>query len=305
MKSHNLTLDILKVIMAFMVVALHRELYIDCNEILGNMVDALVHLAVPTFFIINGFYFASVKKMESFKKTLKRWSVLYLTWTFIYGYFIVLYSSSLQVALMDVFMGYFHLWYIVNTIYAFVIVWLITKWGGQKWLLFISALSAVLGVIFAYNGVGDRWYRNFLFFALPFITIGYLINKKDIRLKRSHSISLLCVGLIMNITEYYIAKTYMGVARMELGVSLYFVCPILFLICNNSKLTYGGKFLADFSTGIYLTHQLVLPFIDRIPILSQWFVMNSLYRTLTNILVAGLLTLLLILHQKRTKIKLL
>ncbi|MDO4957101.1 MAG: hypothetical protein Q4E60_08815 [Bacteroidales bacterium] len=80
MKSHNLILDILKVVMAFMVVALHRELFRDCGEVWGTIIDALVHIAVPTFFIINGYYFI-YKGYCKLKKCLMRWGALYLTWT--------------------------------------------------------------------------------------------------------------------------------------------------------------------------------------------------------------------------------
>lgn len=305
MKSHNLTLDILKVVMAFMVVALHRTLYVDCNENLGNVVDALVHIAVPTFFIINGYYFASIKEKIGFRKCLKRWGTLYLTWTIIYGYFIVLYSPSWQVAITDVFMGYFHLWYVVNTIYAFLVIWCIVKCRSEKWLYILAGISAIIGVVFAYQGVYDRLYRNFMCFALPFITIGYFMNKKDIRLKRNQSLSLLGISLIMLIGEYYIAKTYMGVSRMELGLSLYFVCPILFFICKNCKFTYRGKFLADFSTGIFLTHQLALSIISKVPVLQSLYMIDSVYRTIVNMLVASLLSIFIIVAQRTLKLKLL
>lgn len=305
MKSHYLALDVLKVCLAFMVVALHRELYLDCGEIFGNVIDAFVHLAVPTFFIINGYYFACVKDSVSFKRYLKRWGVLYLTWTIIYGYFIVLYSPSWQVAITDFILGYFHLWYVINSIYAFVIIWILIKYGNERLLCVVAVIAAIMGIIFAFSGFGDRLYRNFMFFALPFIAIGYLISKRNIKLKGKHGLIFLCVGMVMLITEYYVAKQYMGVKRMELGVSLYFVCPVIFIVCNNCTLTYRGKYLADFSTGIFLTHQLAVPIIDRIPLLHNIFDTNSICRTFANILIASVLTVGLIYIQKILKFKLL
>lgn len=305
MKLHNLILDILKVVMAFMVVALHRELFRDCGEVLGTIIDALVHIAVPTFFIINGYYFAYVKDSLSFKKYLKRWGVLYITWTIIYGYFIVLYSPSWQVAITDIFLGYFHLWYVINSIYAFVIIWLLLKYGNERLLCVVVVVTAIIGLILAYGGSSDRLYRNFMFFALPFIAIGYFINKKKIELKGKHELVLLCVSLVMLIAEYYVAKQYMGVKRMELGVSLYFVCPVIFIVCNNGTLTYRGKYLADFSTGIFLTHQLALSIIERFPLLQSFYEVNSINRTLINIFVATLLTVVIIKLQRNTRIKLL
>ena len=54
----NLSLDILKIIMAFFVVFLHMHLFKEVYPSLSYvLVNGLFRLGVPTFLIISGYYF--------------------------------------------------------------------------------------------------------------------------------------------------------------------------------------------------------------------------------------------------------
>lgn len=56
--SRKISLDILKLLMSFMVVGLHAGFLGDV-DLLGEYltVNGIFRLAVPTFLVINGFYF--------------------------------------------------------------------------------------------------------------------------------------------------------------------------------------------------------------------------------------------------------
>lgn len=57
----NVSLDLLKLLMAIMVVALHAN-FLQEYSLLGSylLVNGLFRVAVPIFLIINGFYFFNV-----------------------------------------------------------------------------------------------------------------------------------------------------------------------------------------------------------------------------------------------------
>ena len=56
--ARNISLDITKILLACMVVALHVGIFIDLNPVSYQItVNGLFRIAVPIFFIINGFFF--------------------------------------------------------------------------------------------------------------------------------------------------------------------------------------------------------------------------------------------------------
>lgn len=73
--------DLTKLILAFMVVAIHTYL-------LGEYIYPFVRLAVPTFFVFTGYFtfrkidFETDKKIQKniFRITLKRYIILYMVW---------------------------------------------------------------------------------------------------------------------------------------------------------------------------------------------------------------------------------
>ena len=63
----NLSLDYLKVFLAVCVVFLHGGWLYDINELVGYLhVNGLFRIAVPLFFIINGYYFYNISSLSSF-----------------------------------------------------------------------------------------------------------------------------------------------------------------------------------------------------------------------------------------------
>ena len=56
--ERNLSIDILKVILAIAVVFLHTRIFYDLSTLLGHVfVQGIFRLAVPIFLVITGYYF--------------------------------------------------------------------------------------------------------------------------------------------------------------------------------------------------------------------------------------------------------
>src|SRR5690606_16007913 len=94
-------------------------------------------------------------------------------------------------------------------------------------------------------------YCNFLFFGFPFFTMGYLIRKKNITIdiKKGIFLSILFFGflLIESYFNYRISKE-----GVDILLSLFFLCPIIFLLIKQTYIQGSAKNIANFSTGVFL-----------------------------------------------------
>lgn len=124
-KSRNLSLDILKIILAISVVFLHCH-FLEDISIIGyySTVEGLFRLAVPTFLIISGFYFFYIKDLNDLKKWIFRLGSLYLIWMTIYSP-LWLSLDNIPKTLFTLFNGYYVLWYLIGALFSGIIVFYI------------------------------------------------------------------------------------------------------------------------------------------------------------------------------------
>jgi surface polysaccharide O-acyltransferase-like enzyme len=268
--KRNLSIDILKFIMSFLIVGLHGKIFEDIsNPLYYFVVSGITRIAVPIFLIVTGFYFYEVNMKENFKKWIKRLFYLYIIWTIIYYYWVFLPYKAM---IISIFFGYYHLWYIIGSLYALILVWLIHNWGTTKQVCLLIS-CALLGILIQYIGnysfeklfylIGPYIYRNGLFICFPFILIGYLINKFSFHKKIRRRVPLLIIGFLLMLSEIYVNFLYNG-KIFEILISLYFFCPILFIYVLNKPLCSKSKTLSLYSTGIYLVHNLVFLHINKL-----------------------------------------
>jgi len=284
--SRNVTLDILKLSMAFMVVGLHTGFLSDVTA-LGEYltVNGIFRIAVPIFLLINGFYFYPILVKEESAYWLKRVLYIYLFWMLFYSYFWFRPSevSFIELARMarELLIGYGHLWYFPGLLGAAVLVILLKR---QSPRLMISAvlITFAVGVTIQYVGnyhmvekpAIDKLFnypwasRNFLFLAFPFFCIGFLINRLAIheRVSLKFSAVLIFVGVALLIVESYF--NYIESSRdggFDNLASLLVVCTSVFLFFVNLDLRGKSKQIALHSTGVFVIHGFFLGVFRKIP----------------------------------------
>ena len=121
MSVRNLNIDFSKLLLSFMVVGIHVDLFNDIGrEINFLLVDGIFRLAVPFFFIINGYFYHSVKPGASFF-WFKRILGLYFFWSVFFAFFWVDFNKPLLTTLYVLF-GYYHLWYVVGVLLSGMIL---------------------------------------------------------------------------------------------------------------------------------------------------------------------------------------
>lgn len=266
----NLSIDILKIILAFFVVFLHMHVFRDSHRVLSFvLVNGVFRMAVPAFLIITGYYFYYVDTTDKLKKWLIRTFLLYLIWSLGYIPF-----WKEEDTLMNILFGYHHLWYLIGTFFSGIILFLIRKRSVRVLstlvILFFS-LGYGLQTLGNLHYFKDRTdliinlfpsYRNFLFVCFPFLTIGYLINRLNLDMKYRPSLMVIMAVTGLVIVESFFNYTIINPNEsIDLLFSLVVACPLLFIYCKNLSIMIDSKILASLSTAIYLVHPLLMKWV--------------------------------------------
>ena len=316
MVKRNISLDILKLIMAVMVVALHSDFLSAIDPLLGYATtNGLFRLAVPTFLLINGFYFHKIAIGRGYSDWFKKVFYLYVFWMLFYVYFWFRPAdfTPFEIAkLVKTFLiGYHHLWYVSGLLGA-ALLFVLLKRFSDRVLLMLGLSFFAVGVFIQYAGnyhIVDNYFidklfnkhwahRNFLFLSFPFFLAGYFISKHDLKDKVSLSTSLFFafVGLGLLIAEsifnYFQPRMDGGLDNL---FSLIFLCPALFLVFQKLSFTGSSKFVALLASSIYFIHPLILI------ILKKFLVLNSLMLTFSALFLAIISSCLVIWAHKRLK----
>lgn len=266
--GRNLTIDVLKIVLAFFVVFLHMNFLKGTLPTLSYVfVNGLFRIAVPVFLVITGFYFFHIDDIRKLKKWLFRTFLLYAIWMLLY---ISYWKDSDQIFLTIIF-GYHHLWYLIGTFFSGILLYFLRKKSSGILIflavtLFLTGYCVqVLGNLHYLDKEQDAvlnmylLYRNFLFVCFPFLTIGFLINKHKIDLSRYNNSYLLLIAVILFVFgEAFFNYYWVSSENTDILFSLLFACPLVFLYFKNIYIKTSSKILANLSTAIYVVHPMIM-----------------------------------------------
>ena len=266
MKSkRNVYLDLFKYFLAFLVVCIHFE----CNTLLMP----IYRVAVPTFFIISGFFAFSPdynKQLEKCKKLIKssiKYLVIGLSIYFIYdliSIFFCLQYGTLNTELQHLILTgtmsgegkplfhSYHLWFLHALIMVAIYNYFICKFNKQRIYLVLVPIFIALSLFI--NGYAPALQlftlptlitRNSILTGLPFFGIGFLIKKYNITLK-SVAIKILVIVVSIAFLGVAILERY-NIYEMEFYLSsvISSIGFILFFTSINVKENKFSKFFYD------------------------------------------------------------
>lgn len=266
--GRNLSIDVLKIILAFFVVFLHMNFLKETYPVLSYiLVNGLFRIAVPVFLVITGFYFFHIDSAKKLKKWLFRTFLLYAIWMLIY----VSYWKDNEQVWLTIIFGYHHLWYLIGTFFSGFLLYFLRN-QNSRLLLTLAIFLFLFGYVVQVSGnlhylntesdslLNDYLlYRNFLFVCFPFLTIGFLINKHRIDISTYKNSSLLVILSILGvIAEAFFNYNYISSESTDILFSLIFASPLLFLYCQKIYIKTTSKVLASLSTAIYVVHPLIM-----------------------------------------------
>lgn len=271
MRNNNL--DILKIVLAFLVVALHIFPVSKLKGFEGfisyEIASGITRIAVPTFFLISGYFLRNKLEDKSYLwKYAKRILLLYVVWQLIYLPDLIRFYNLKRFSSFDAFLklvyGYWHLWYLLASVFAVGLLYL-SRNLSLKIKGFVIASLLLLGYCyqiayqssflhnlngqFVYQIIGTT--RNFLFFAFPMMLLGTLYeNWKDSLSKIKTFYFPLWIVLFVEVYFYYRYK----VKAMDFLLVLPLLSMLTFNIINEAKSISEIKINPTFSLGIYLVH---------------------------------------------------
>lgn len=265
----NLSIDWLKCFLAICVVFLHLNLFQTKIPELGFILcNGLFRVAVPIFLIVTGYYFVNIDTIDKLKTWIIRVGILYLIWMLIYSPIWLQLSSNVLLFLLT---GYHHLWYLISSIFAGVMLFTLRKLSYQKLLLLaisafiIGSTIQLIGKLHIldthYDLVANELttYRNFLFLCFPFLTIGFLISKYNLGHTFKPSLYIVIISVLLLALESFLYFKYINQNdSFDFLFSLILTCPLLFLYVKNIKIQGSSKNIAYIATGIYLIHPYII-----------------------------------------------
>lgn len=277
--QRNISLDYFKLLLSILIVGLHA-LFMSELPIIGyGIQQGITRLAVPCFFIINGYFLHSkINAPSKIQQYIKRLLIPYLVWMIIYLPFhhhgrvpneiMPEYAANLFAWVF----GWGHLWYISTLIMSTAILYFLKKWNVKdKTLLYIFISFYFLGYLMQrlyFFDIDFQFYaitRTFLFMGLPFIYIGYYIraNKIEDTFKLSYQTYIIATILIVSIfVESYLPLHFNRATDFYLALPI--LCPILFLIVlKKEKCVVTDGFMGKLPNAIYYSHMMILLIISQ------------------------------------------
>lgn len=284
--DRNQTIDIFRLLLIFMVVAIHVDVLSTFKELNFFIVDGYFRIAVPIFFIINGYFFQCyITDKKLFKKWLYRSSLLFMIWQVIYlpMYFPDDGWTPLHIAVFvsALLFGYHHLWYIAAMVTGGVMLYYVKH---NKYTLILCVSLFLIGwflqyvrIFFDTEGVllkifSQYWiFRNGLFFGFPMMFIGAYIAKNDVVEKFSQRwcevvvvVSFFALSLELWLTSTYIFNKISY--HIDFIISLLVFCPTLFILLMKSKKVYfiyfNSKDLALIASAVYFIHPCIIHLVE-------------------------------------------
>lgn len=273
--NRNLVLDLLKFFMAFMVVGIHSDLLHDHSTFFSTLLTSyLFRIAVPVFFMINGYFAASaLSALSRFGMWFCRVFVLYVVWMAIYLPAYSPFLKTLPLTVQILVLGHFHLWYLIATALAGLMVYGLKRvdekitWGLMLLTYGVGLFLQYAGSYHLYAGTDfDRQiqpfyiYRNVLTVGFSFFALGAVMARHEAvkRLPVWVGWAFLGCGFLLMGGEFAVNR-YNHIRK---GFDLLFCLPVaasgLFIVAMQSKLTTKTAYFHQASAVIYLAHPYVL-----------------------------------------------
>ncbi len=294
----NCSIDILRFCAATLAVAAHAFFLQDVSEFLyDSAINMVAGRWIVQFFVcITGYYFSKVliAGKPAFKKQFPRLLKIYFIWSLIY------YSASFVLSVVInkdpisqflvervVFFltvgSYPHLWNFPATLYPIIILTIVYKFWKEKGLFVLSIFSIFLFMLGAmgspyyklfenipllyslFNWEGFFVFRSIILIGLPFLTLGYLINRWEHIFDKFSNIKInmlaLVFGAIYAIEGVLTVLFLEGVERPYSQFGTYLFIMFLFIALLRhpmGKFKKTSEFARRMANFVYFIHPLII-----------------------------------------------
>ena len=280
--------DILKLLLAFFVVAIHTTPVTD-------YLRPLYRIAVPLFFLMSSYFFflklSVISSPKEQKKALKHFSVriikLYLFWTIallpwiIYQkkWYVLTFETIFKIVKSVFISGTFGgAWYLTATIISIFLIWCLSQKISNKKLLFVGFISYSICCLtsnyislFTSSPLFVAFYKGYSFlFGTPsnsflaplfFVVIGKILAEN--KLVFTNKVLYICFflsAIFLFAESFVVTSNKLNFNSIHFADDCYFClipfCVTLFMIIGQKQVyvNFETKFLRQYSTIIYCSH---------------------------------------------------
>lgn len=272
--SRDGVLDGFRMVLAVMVLALHAG-SAAVGEGAYLTVNGLFRIAVPVFFIMNGYYFSKAcTNRATFLSWLKKAAGIYVFWMVLYLP-CYLHPQTLSGAaawamlFATMVMGYHHLWYMAGLICGGILLYCLREQASIR-LAVMATILFVMGVCLQYcrvyhnfsssllqNIVALNWTsRNFLFFGFPFLCAGFLIARHAWRPQGLRAMaSVAAAALLLVVLESHANYLLQGATKKSFDMlfALALAAPACFMVALHAP-SRGSMLVSRMSSAVYFIH---------------------------------------------------
>lgn len=290
----NEFMNFLKGLACFGVVFIHVKLP---NFVSDGVIQSMFRFAIPLFFMVSG-YFCDTSDRETLEKKLPgKWkhilkiSIIGCVYYFVFHMLIAVFGDSggsiediiwriklffspqklLEWVIFnqDPFVNI--LWFTFALLYCYLILWVVNHFNWYRkvfWCipLFLGA-HIIMGNLLLLFGIelSKLYYRNFLFYGLPFMFLGIWLRRNRERVLEKVSVKTACVlmaaGTLLSPAEWFV----FGRRELFIGSILFVLGGFAYALHKpeakkNSPITVIGE---RYSLFIYIVHFSLISVLDR------------------------------------------
>ena len=290
----NEFMNFLKGLACFGVVFIHVKLP---NYVLDGVIQSVFRFAIPLFFMVSG-YFCDTSDRAKLEKKLpaKCKHILVICFVgcvyyFIFNMMIAIFGDSHGTveAVVGRITSLFELrklmewvlfnqdpfvnilWFTFALLYCYFILWVVNhfNWYSKVFWCIPLLLGAhiIMGNLLTLFGieVSKLYYRNFLFYGLPFLLLGVWLRRNQERVLKKLSVNAASVfmvaGAVVSVAEWFV----FGRRELFVGSILFVVGGFVYALHKpdakkNSPVTVIGE---RYSLFIYIVHFSLISVLDR------------------------------------------
>ncbi len=300
-KENYSSIDLFKFICAVLIVYIHTTPLSSFSMELDYYIkNIFTRVAVPFFFASSGFFFfkkitfenGKIKKCKEntklFFTQIKRYMLIYLIWAivyFIWLFFTTALTPDMELreilifgynCFIDLFAHpYFHLWYMLAMIYAFIILFVVLRYISIKAFIPIAILLFIIKIYFyAYlwlpisipqniiELVNNDYIFNRVFgLAIPYIFIGIVKNHMDIKIAKKINLIGFIIFFCLNAIEFILLYNFTNADTAYEQLFMLLPCVYFFFnVVTDIKLKENTKvylMLRKLSSLIYFIHPII------------------------------------------------
>lgn len=281
--THIHSIDVMRIVMAFFVVAIHVPFAGKAGEVFITYGKT----AVPFFLVICGYFLYRDDNAEMMKRLIKqtkRIFFLFVAANLFYASFFALFvrvkegsfdslKECLTVKALTDFLLYNMspfcepLWYLGSLLYALLIMLLLNKLKVLKFTMFMSPILVAAYVVLSHLGIGTPvQLRNAILVGLGYTMMGMLIRRFEKKILGSKAAApvlwilfvICCITAIVELNGY---KQGIAVPFVSCEVLIYVIALLCLKYPDFGKGTFAEWLGHECSLPVYIIHMAVLQLI--------------------------------------------